>query len=70
MNRIPYILLFLAAIFCMFMGLFVLIEPERVGNILAYEFSNFGGKSEFLTFYGGFYIGIGAFLFYASLIKK
>lgn len=66
----PFVLCFTAALFCLIMGVFVLIYTKDVSSMLSYKFLTWGGKSEFLTFYGGFYIGIGVFLLISSFVKR
>lgn len=66
----PIIFCFAASLFCIVMGVFVLIYINDVSSMLSYEFLTWGGKSEFLTFYSGFYTGTGVFLLISSFVKK
>ncbi|MFB6244042.1 MAG: DUF4345 domain-containing protein [Halobaculum sp.] len=56
------VLLGLAGVACAVTGLLVLASPTASAEQLGYAFVGPTGETEFRTFYGGFYAGIGAFL--------
>ncbi|WP_162562624.1 hypothetical protein [Salinigranum rubrum] len=47
-------------------GLAALAAPTTTVNSIGYTFVTPGGCREFMTFYGGFYAGIGQFLLLAT----
>lgn len=51
---------------CVGIGVTALFFPVASASRLGYEFATVGGRVEFLTFYGGFYLGIGMVLLAAT----
>lgn len=57
--------LVLSALACIVTGVVALTSPTALANRVGYTFTEPAGKTEFTTFYGGFYLGIGLFLLVA-----
>jgi hypothetical protein len=64
----PTILLGIAALSCLVIGVVSLVFPAFVAGIVGLAFAEPLGRAEVMTFYGGFYLGMGAFLVIA-LVK-
>jgi len=67
---LPRIIAFIAGLFCLVAGLYVLWQPLKVSLKLSYAFETLAGLSEFLVFYGGFSIGMGIFFLVGAIIKR
>lgn len=63
-------LLGLSGIACLGIGAAALDSPAPTAARIGYEFSTPGGQGEFMTFYGGFYAGIGLFLLVATRLQS
>ncbi|WP_193310501.1 DUF4345 family protein [Halorubrum halophilum] len=63
-------LLGLSGIACTVIGLIAVVSPTSTASQLGYSFASLGGQGEFMTFYGGFYAGIGLFLLAAVRIPS
>lgn len=61
-------LLGLSGLACLGLGIASLAAPTTTATNLGYEFATTGAKGEFMTFYGGFYTGIGLFLLTATRV--
>lgn len=59
-------LLGVSGVACLGIGIAALVSPAPTAAQIGYEFSTPGGRGEFMTFYGGFYAGIGLFLLAAT----
>ncbi|MBK1697872.1 DUF4345 family protein [Rhodovibrio salinarum] len=57
----------LSALVCLLVGLWSLLDPAGVAGMIGYVFAGPAGQVEFVTVYGGFYTGVGAFLALATL---
>ena len=57
----------LSAIVCLLVGGWSLLDPSGVAGMVGYVFAGPAGQVEFITVYGGFYTGLGAFLALAAL---
>jgi hypothetical protein len=55
---------------CVAIGITVLVYPEPIAAQIGYEFSTPRRQGEFMTFYGGFYAGIGLFLLAATRARS
>jgi hypothetical protein len=64
------VLLAVSGLICLGVGEVVLVSPDTTATRIGYAFVTAGGKSEFMTFYGGFYTGIGLFLLLATRIRS
>ena len=57
----------LSAFVCLLVGVWSLFDPAGVAGMIGYVFAGPAGQIEFVTIYGGFYTGLGAFLAVAAL---
>jgi hypothetical protein len=57
----------LSALVCLLVGVWSLFDPAGVAGMIGYVFAGPAGQIEFVTIYGGFYTGLGAFLAWAAL---
>ena len=57
----------LSAFVCLLVGVWSLFDPAGVAGMIGYVFAGPAGQIEFVTIYGGFYTGLGAFLAWAAL---
>jgi len=55
-------LLAIAALSCFVVGAFALVLPGFVADLVGLAFAEPLGRAEIMTFYGGFYVGMGVFL--------
>lgn len=67
---IARLIIFIAGLLCVLAGLYVLWKPLDVASRLYYSFDALRGLSEFLVFYGGFSVGLGAFFLIGAIVKK
>jgi hypothetical protein len=58
----PTLLLAVAALSCFVVGAVSLVAPGFVTELVGLAFAEPLGRAEVMTFYGGFYIGMGVFL--------
>lgn len=63
-------LLGLSGIACTVIGLIAVVSPTSTASQFGYNFASLGGQGEFMTFYGGFYAGIGPFLLAAVRVRS
>ena len=59
---IPRAVCALSAVLYGALGLWVLVQPDRIAAMIGFAFTGPAGRLEFLVAYGAFYLGIGAFL--------
>jgi hypothetical protein len=59
----------LSALVCLLVGVWSLLDPAGVAGMIGYVFAGPAGQVEFVTVYGGFYTGLGAFLALAAIRK-
>jgi hypothetical protein len=64
------IILILSGVVCVVGGTAAFAFPVSTARGIGYAFAVPGGKGEFMTFYGGFYAGIGIFLLLAARIRS
>lgn len=63
-------LLLISGIACLGIGTVAVVSPATIASQIGYAFTTPGGRGEFMTFYGGFYIGIGLFLLLAARYQQ
>lgn len=56
----------LSAAVCILVGAWSLAAPDGVARMIGYAFTGPDGAVEFMTVYGGFYLGLGLFLAVAA----
>lgn len=57
----------LSLIVCAGVGIVSLVAPANTAGSIGLAFDSSAGRAEFLTVYGGFYLGISAYLVFALL---
>jgi hypothetical protein len=65
--RAARIICALSALVCLLVGVWSLLDPAGVAGMVGYVFAGPAGQVEFVTIYGGFFTGLGAFLAWAAL---
>jgi hypothetical protein len=64
------ILCLISAAVCILVGIWSSAAPEGVAQMIGLDFRSVAGRIEFVTVYGGFYLGIGLFLIVAALWRR
>ena len=63
---LPRAICLISAAVCILVGVWSLLAPTGVAAMIGYGFTGAHGYVEFLSVYGGFYLGLGLFLAVAA----